>query len=460
MLSRQAPPGGVFSGPVVFLILAGACVLGSILQHRQLNYGVNDGSRWNTVYYLVEHGTFEYLPDHGAEHFARYGASRGPHSERPSNRPPFYTIDMIGMRDADGWHYFSSKPPFIPTYLAGVVLLIEQASFGTLDFVEQPFLFIRTTLVLTQLIPLLVCLWLIWSHQRDSERSPWLACFCLAAITLGTYLTPWAVTLNNHVIAGCTAMFALHAAIRILYDGRRGWGWFAAAGFFAAFTACCELPAGLFAVILFVALLVKDRYRTLAIGLPAAAVPTFVALLTNYLVVGSVLPAYADINEAGGVYDFPGSYWTAPQGIDALEDSKGVYLFNMLLGHHGFFILNPVLLLCLAGLLARLLRADAPRRGLAWLTWVLTATVVAVYLFTTNNYGGGTKGFRWLFWLIPFWLLFLSDGVAYLAPRRSGRVLCYLALAVSVVSVADALQQPWGYSWLERFHRTMEWFPS
>jgi len=252
-------------------------------------------------------------------------------------------------------------------------------------------------------------------------------------------------------------MFALHAFLRIWYDGRREWYLFALTGFFAAFTAAIELPAGLLVVTLFIAMLIKDRRRTLAAALPAVIVPAFAALLTNYLATGSVLPAYLQVYTKGGWYDYPGSFWNNPRGIDALNDPKLVYLANMFVGHHGFFLLTPVLVLCLVGLVRHLCRADAPRRGLAAFTLLLTAAVAAVYTVKTNNYGGVAQGFRWLFWLIPMWLLFLPDCVQLLAGRRSTRVICYAALAISVLSVGDALHKPWGDSWADQLFHALDW---
>lgn len=435
----------------LFLVMVGGLLVGTILQQPAPYYGSNDASRWNTVYYLVEHGTYEYLPDHGRNWMHKKGKGI-------EFFPPMPTIDMIRIVDEQGSdHYYSSKPPLLPTCLAGVVWLIEKLSFGSVDFQDQPLVVTRITLILVQVIPLLICMWLLRQHLYRCSDSPFVRAFGLAVIVFGTYLTPWAVTLNNHVIGACSALFALHAFMRTWYDGKRHWYWFACAGFFAAFTAAVELPAGLLAVALFVALLVKDRYRTLTVGLPAALLPTLAALVTNYLAVGSLLPAYTQIHKPGGWYDYPGSAWINPHWIDGLNDPKLVYLANMLIGHHGFFLMTPVLILCLVGLVRHVCRTDAPRRGLAALTLLLTAAVVAVYTVKTNNYGGVAQGFRWLFWLIPMWLLFLPDCVQLLAKRKNTRVICYTALAVSMLSVADALRKPWGDSWADQLFHALGW---
>jgi len=109
-------------------------------------------------------------------------------------------------------------------------------------------------------------------------------------------------------------------------SNRREWYWFALAGFFAALTATIELPAGLLAVALLVALLIKDARRTLGLGLIAAAIPTTVALYTNHVVTGQLMPAYEQWNKPGGFYDFKDSYWNHRTGIDAADEPWHVYL--------------------------------------------------------------------------------------------------------------------------------------
>ncbi len=435
----------------LFLVLAGALMVGTILQQSGAAQGVNDGSRWNTVYYLVEHGTYEFLPDHGA-----WWGRENP--TEPRYIPPFDTIDMVAIPDEAGqYHYSSSKPPFLPTVLAGIVWLIEKAALGHADFRMHPWFIIRTTTVLAQVLPLLIAFWLLAKHVRRIGDSPFVHAFCLAAITMGTYMTAWSYTLNNHVIAAATAVFALHATIRIWYDGRREWYWFAIAGFFGAFTAATELPAGLLMLTILVLAFLKDRRRALAAALPAALIPAVAAIVTNVIATGRLMPAYTDVFKPGGWYDYPGSYWTEPKGIDAATDPGYVYVFNLLLGHHGLFSLMPVLLICLAAVVRQLVRKDSERRGLAVFTVLLTAAIVAVYTIKTNNYGGWCKGPRWLFWLIPVWLLFLGDGVRLLATRRVGRCVCMIALAVSALSMADALGRSWTHSWFHRIFQQFQW---
>jgi energy-coupling factor transporter transmembrane protein EcfT len=269
-------------------------------------------------------------------------------------------------------------------------------------------------------------------------------------------------------------LFALYAVLRIWYGGRRSACLFILAGFFSALTAGFELPAAAFVALILFVLLLKAPGRTLTLAVPAALVPVAAAILTNYLAIGSIRPAYMDFGVQGGPYDYPGSYWmpneywlSGPTGIDALHEPKSVYLAHLLIGHHGFFLLTPVFIIALFGVLAHLFRRDERARpGLAVLVLLLTGAVVALYTVKTNNYAGGSQGPRWLFWLIPFWLVMLPAGVELFARRRIGRFVCYLFMAVSLFSVAWATPQiddatntlrprrsPWGASWAHELFR-------
>ena len=71
--------------------------------------------------------------------------------------------------------------------------------------------------------------------------------------------------------------------------------------------------------------------------------------------------------------------------------------------------------------------------AVAWLTTVLTVVLLAFYTWNpkARNYGGSTQGLRWLFWLIPFWLLLLPKGVEWGQTRRWFRGVALLALWAS-----------------------------
>ena len=91
-----------------------------------------------------------------------------------------------------------------------------------------------------------------------------------------------------------------------------------------------------------------------------------------------------------------------------------------------------------------------PLQAVAWLTTVLTVGMLAFYTWNpkARNYGGSTQGLRWLFWLIPFWLMTLPPGVSAGQERRGWRWLSLLALGISVISVGYAVRSPWSHPWI------------
>jgi hypothetical protein len=99
-------------------------------------------------------------------------------------------------------------------------------------------------------------------------------------------------------------------------------------------------------------------------------------------------------------------------------------------------------------------------QALAGLIAIVTLVCVMFYILRPpldRNYGGMTSGFRWVFWLAPLWLIAALPAADWLAPRRWGRALGYVLLALSVLSVAYPTWNPWTYPWLTNFWLYMGW---
>jgi hypothetical protein len=215
----------------------------------------------------------------------------------------------------------------------------------------------------------------------------------------------------------------------------------------AGWTFANELPAGLFAFLIALALLWRAPKQTLTVFAPFAAVVALFYLAANILSTGTIhtyqLISVLDWEAGNRLWLYEGTYWSNPSGNDALQESKWLYLYNLTFGHHGFLSLTPVLAFGLWGMIAGRKFVAVNRTGL-----LLSVFLLALYMKISSNYGGGTQGPRWLFWIIPFWLIGLAEVADKVFESRLSRYVAYAALAISVMSVAYALGGPWKASWL------------
>ena len=124
--------------------------------------------------------------------------------------------------------------------------------------------------------------------------------------------------------------------------------------------------------------------------------------------------------------------------------------FHLVIGHHGFYSLTPIFIFALFAMIRQLWEGDSFWRPLAKITLSLTAILLVFYVFRPlpdRNYGGVASGFRWMFWLIPLYSLFLIPGILKIKHSFFLMVLLLGAIAVSVYSSHYALLNPWQNPW-------------
>ena len=256
----------------------------------------NDRSRWATIRALGDDGT--YAIDHIV------------FNDKGDKVRGWHTIDMVRHRGPDGReHYYSSKPTLLTTLLAGEYWLLKTTTGATLE--DQTFFVARIMLVLTNVVPLVIALVLLarlidrvgWAPPTSSTRTDepvgtahamdFARCFLVAAACFATFLTTYAVTLNNHVIAGMSLIFALAAIVPMWQENRFGWTAMAWSGFWMAMLAANELPA--LSILVFVAALLawKSPFRTALAFVPAALVVGAAAVGTNVVAHGDWRTPYA-----------------------------------------------------------------------------------------------------------------------------------------------------------------------
>ncbi len=217
----------------VILILVSLATSGAQLARVRSQLGstpllsANDRSRWCTVRALVDHGTY------AIDDVVMPGGKRD---------REWYTIDMVKHIGPDGReHFYSSKPALFPTLLAGLYWAVK--AVAGVNLASDSFYVIRGMLVLVNLVPLALYFWLATRLVERWGTTDWGRCFTVAVAALGTLLTTFSVTLNNHIPAAVGAAVTGYVLLRIAADGRREPRYFVVAGFAAAWTVANELPA-------------------------------------------------------------------------------------------------------------------------------------------------------------------------------------------------------------------------
>jgi hypothetical protein len=406
--------------------------------------GANDRSRWCTVRALVE-------PD--------MRVPGEPYAiEKVIQEPNWDTIDMVKHND----HLYSSKPPFGATLLAGlywVIFNLTGMSLGT-----HPFVIGRTLLILVNILPLAISFAMLAKLVERFGTTDWGRLFVMAAAVFGTFLTTFAVVLNNHIPAAACCVGFLYFAVPIWFDDERRLRYFFGAGLAGALMAISDLPSLALYAAVGMALLWRAPRQTLAAYLPAALLVAVPYFGLNYLAFGTIDIPYShrtsgdewynyDYERNGKTYQ---SYWKNPQGVDRGEKSVAVYAFHVLVGQHGVFSLTPIWIMSIFGVYYWLFKTkDQKLREMALMIGAISLLCLWYFIFKqpleNRNYGGMTCGFRWVFWMSPLWLLVLLPAADRFSQNKWLKGVALAMLICSIFSVTYPIWNPWTNPWLVDF---------
>jgi hypothetical protein len=275
--------------PVLILVLLAMCWaslrigLADAPRGDTASLSANDRSRWSTVAALVHHGS--YVVDDIV-------LQRDPVSGRNVRDKAWYSIDQVRHKGRDGKeHYYSSKPTLFPTLMAGKYWLLNTITGW--DIRTSPHLVIRTLLLLTNLPALVVLFFLGCSWARRYCQTGWSQVFAAAIITWGTFLTTFANTLNNHLIATAFVAIAFECCLRILERREERLHWYLGAGFCAAMATANELPVLALLGLIGLGLVAHNWRTTLVAFAPPVLLVGLAFFGTNWLAHNSLQPAYA-----------------------------------------------------------------------------------------------------------------------------------------------------------------------
>lgn len=191
------------------------------------------------------------------------------------------------------------------------------------------------------------------------------------------------------------------------------------------------------------------KERNVAIHFILGSLPLFILhLWLTYSISGQLLPFYF-VSE---FYNYSGSYWLSPQGIDALTHNKFLYAFNLLVGSHGLWFYSPIYIFSILGLVKGW-RNDNTKITVLF-TMLLFLGFILFYVFGTNNYGGAAYGWRWSIVLTPVLWLWL---VFYLQSKPRLNFFIIGAIIWSVLATGIGLINPLGGSLALSTGQTIYW---
>jgi hypothetical protein len=431
-------------------------------------FSSNDKSRWATVHALVHNKTYVI----GKRVYDEKDPTKY-HDEGVVTDPAYKSTDVV--LNPDTKEFYSSKPPLMATMVAGEYWLLKNL-FGW-DLTRERWLVIPAIVLTWNVVPFALYLVLLGRLIDATGKTDYGKLLAFATAAIGTFLTAFSATLNNHTPAAFCVLFASYPLLKAVLESREMAPWeYGVCGFFASFASTFELPALAFLAALGLPLLIANWRHTLLYFVPPAVIPIVALYGCNYIALGTVEPVYDKFG--GPWYRYEGSHWSkigTPKavGLDFNDESTAVYAFHLSLGHHGWFSLTPVWLLAAVGLVTMGIQS-APAvkalfgkpKGTGWtlemfaaMTLVLSLVVFGFYLTRTQsyNYGGNTSGPRWLFWLIPLWLLAVAPVADRLARSAGGRFLGAVLFGFGVLSVFYPAWNPWRNPWILQLMEYTGW---
>jgi hypothetical protein len=364
----------------------------------------------------------------------------------------------FGQRTGDkvylNGHFYSSKPPVLSAMAAAIYAGLHRV-FGLLfDFTgrcdpavspcycfavlcSQPpdWAYYWITLLLVGL-PSAMMLALFYRSTALHGASNATALLATGALGLGTQILPYSLVFSNHIPATACLMLGFYALLRSCTVDTQSRRFLVLAGFASALAFTFNMVTGS-CLLAFAALSLLQHRRRAWPFLVGSLIPIALLAALDWWMLGDPLPP--QLHTAG--YDYPGSAFPVSVAGNRSAANVAEYALRILVGDHGLFTFNPILLWPVAGLGVMLCR----RRHRMWSTAAavgLASLATCLYLvLTTDNFGGLSYGPRWFTFLIPLLFFF---AIPTLGSRSwLGRFLFAALAALSLFFTWQGAIAPW-----------------
>lgn len=253
-------------------------------------FSANDRSRWATIRALGDDGT--YVIDEVISADEKIG---------------WNTIDKVRHAGPDNeFHFYSSKPPLMPTMLSGVYIGIQRVTGWTLK--DDTHAVVRAILLLFNGGGWFLFMYFFARMINEVPVRDWSRYYVLACAGFGTFLTTFTVTLNNHLPAAVGVMVALYY-VSVIWRKDECPAWmYAVCGLAGAFAVANELPALAFLAAVALLCVIKSFSKTLIAFTPAALLIAAGFFYTNHLAHGTWNPAYGHRSDGEQVATLNGDF--------------------------------------------------------------------------------------------------------------------------------------------------------
>ena len=150
-------------------------------------------------------------------------------------------IDKVAHRAGCEIHYYSSKPTLLPTLLSAQYSMWKVVTGWNLE--DHRFPMAKLILIFSNVLPFMLYLALIAILVHRFSQTIFTACVVILVAGLGTFLSTFAISLNNHLPAAIAVSAVIFCGIQVKDRQVRGLGWYVVAGLASAFAVSNELPA-------------------------------------------------------------------------------------------------------------------------------------------------------------------------------------------------------------------------
>lgn len=172
--------------------------------------------------------------------------------------------------------------------------------------------------------------------------------------------------------------------------------------------------------------------------------PIIIFIVYNFYISGNLLPFYFFKEK---YYYYLNSPWLHLAGWDKFTDPKyrepkTIYTYNILFGHHGLFLITPILLFAIYSLIKIPFTKKNKLYYEGRLILVSFIILLIFFVFHTHNYSGSAYAFRYFIPVIPILFFFLGY---FLNENKSKTLLTlfFIFLAISVYMSLVGMKSPW-----------------